>query len=54
MEREEGFYWVKYQGRWMPAELRHHAWWLTGKDIMRLETTLDAIGPRIAPPQDAE
>lgn len=29
--REEGYYWVKYNGKWMIAEFwRSGLWWLTG------------------------
>ena len=54
MDRENGFYWVKYEGSdWQVAEwdgTQHRpAWWLVGSDIP--ETTLDEIDEhRLNPP----
>jgi hypothetical protein len=54
MEREEGFYWVKWEGNWYPALHGQKLWYLAGM-LAEFETDeLDTIGPRIDPPKDAE
>lgn len=51
MEREEGFYWVKFIGGWVVARwLPRMGWFLTGHVSAYDDTLLDGIGPRIYPP----
>lgn len=48
--REPGFYWVRYEGKWEPAEWDGSRWWLINMDCPWTDAVMDQIGPRITPP----
>lgn len=47
MNREDGFYWVKYHDRWEVSEFLSGVWWGTGIDSPRTDRAMDEIGPRV-------
>ena len=55
MERESGFYWVKYDNKWEVAEFGGDGlggfWWMrTGDECDYGTDEMDEIGERINPP----
>jgi len=62
MQREEGFYWVKFCGEneWTVAQftssylgikIKRASWIILGEDIFTDDDNFDIIGERILPPQ---
>lgn len=53
--REEGYYWVKYQGEWIIAEwakLSKHCWFRTGyNDVLPLKLITEIDERRITRPE---
>lgn len=45
MKREEGFYWIKYRGRWIVAEWSGYYWWMPMSDSAWIDSELEEIDP---------
>jgi hypothetical protein len=45
-EREEGFYWVRYFGRWEVARFEHGRWWVTGNEMEDMDSDFHEIDER--------
>ena len=53
--REEGFYWVKDRGRWIPGEWSNGGWFFAlaeGFSCGEEDGYFDQIGPRLMPPEE--
>jgi len=58
MNRPEGFYWVKWGGAWQPGRWtigsRRSYWTIADSDVDYEDGQMEAIGPRIVPPDELE
>jgi hypothetical protein len=60
MDRESGYYWVRYGGEWDVFQLWLYsstkvlAWYRAGTDLSYREEDFDEIGERIEPPKESK
>lgn len=55
MNREDGFYWIKYIEHWEVAEFEEGYWWLTAVEINIKEVNILEINEtRILPPNEKQ
>jgi hypothetical protein len=52
MQREPGFYWVKFEGKWNIGHCGPSFWTVFADERFFDETQFAAIGPRISPPEE--
>ena len=50
--RVDGFYWVFFDGQWMPAEYECGNWWIPGSDLMFSASDFPSIGDRVSVPNE--
>jgi len=48
LDRDRGYYWIKYHGEWMPAEWASSFWMIIGYDGTCNDDEFDEIGEEIS------